>query len=131
MIPHARPRFVFTIVSLALAWAICLGGAAAQTPTPTPTPPPPPPYSPPDCGLDWRRMSHPEPLLNVTAQLFGVAPVSENDVWAVGTYRNESGANLNTLVKHWDGGEWRIVSSPNPGPQNALMDVSALSATDV
>jgi putative amidase-like protein len=58
--------------------------------------------------------------------LYGVAAVSANDVWAVGT----SGAS--TIIEHWNGASWSIISSPNPSTSNnVLRAVSAVSANDI
>ena len=63
--------------------------------------------------------------------LNGVAAVSANDVWAVGYYVNGSNVDQ-TLVEHWNGSAWSVVSSPNAGTgDNDLYGVAAVSATDV
>lgn len=61
--------------------------------------------------------------------LQGVAAVSASDVWAVGYYVND--VVTQTLVLHWDGTSWSIVSSPNPGDDNYLLGVAVVSASDV
>jgi hypothetical protein len=52
-----------------------------------------------------------------TAQnnLSAVAPISANDVWAVGYYSNSRLGNQGgkTLIEHWNGLTWSIVKSPN------------------
>jgi hypothetical protein len=63
--------------------------------------------------------------------LYDVAAIAEDDIWAVGTYRNAyktsngaaKGAGKGgegyitgqdeTLIVHWDGGRWTVVPSPN------------------
>ena len=63
--------------------------------------------------------------------LYGVDAISANDVWAVGFYEG-SDDRKQTLIEHWDGTAWVIVSSPNVGSEgNVLRGVSASSATDV
>ncbi|PZS05328.1 MAG: hypothetical protein DLM69_01040, partial [Candidatus Chloroheliales bacterium] len=53
-----------------------------------------------------------------------------NDVWAVGYYLN--GSADQTLVEHWDGAVWSVVTSPNLGSSgNYLYGVSALASNDV
>ena len=65
-----------------------------------------------------------------TATLAGVAALSAGDVWAVGYYL--IGSLEQTLVEHWDGTSWTIVSSPNVGTgNNQLNAVAAVSASDV
>src|ERR1700692_3270935 len=46
--------------------------------------------------------------------LYGVAAVSASNVWAVGYYQNNSGTTGPSLIEHWNGSKWRIISSPNP-----------------
>jgi len=62
--------------------------------------------------------------------LYGVAAVSANDVWAVGYYNNGTAAR--TLILHWDGTGWGLVSSPNHGSSsNELYGVTAVAANNV
>jgi hypothetical protein len=50
-------------------------------------------------------------------QLNAVAARGKNDVWAVGSSEALSGdiPVLKTLVMHWDGRSWTVVSTPNAG----------------
>src|SRR5579863_7146809 len=53
-----------------------------------------------------------------------VAAVSANDAWAVGS-------GLGTLIEHWNGTKWSIVTSPSPGSiGNFLNGVTAISTGD-
>ena len=56
----------------------------------------------------WTVVPSPNPASNRNI-LRGVGSISSNDVWAVG----ESGTQ--SLIEHWDGSAWTIVSSPSPG----------------
>jgi hypothetical protein len=59
--------------------------------------------------------------------LNGITAVSANDIWAVGSSHKSSGGSA-TLIEHWDGTGWTIISSPNPGTaSNSLSGVTALS----
>jgi hypothetical protein len=80
-------------------------------------------------GSVWSVVSSPNPAPFYN-YLYGVAAVSANDVWAVG---NDSfgGDHSDTLVEHWDGSVWSVVSSPTPGQYNGLNGVAAVSASDV
>ena len=60
-------------------------------------------------------------------ELRGVAAVSANDVWAVGSYDN----NNSSLTMHWDGTQWSVVPSPNPGSIGFLFGIAAVSANDI
>jgi hypothetical protein len=57
-------------------------------------------------GTSWSIVS--SPSFPNGGFLTGVAAVSANDAWAVGTASGSSSA----LVEHWDGTSWSIVSSP-------------------
>jgi hypothetical protein len=55
---------------------------------------------------------------------------SPSDVWAVGYDRSDENRHR-TLVLHWDGRQWEIVPSPDPGGEGSqLMDVAAVSPTE-
>jgi hypothetical protein len=65
-------------------------------------------------------------------QLDGVVAVAAKDVWAVGFARNPQTSVYRTLVEHYDGTAWRVVSSPNQGGNwNFLNSAAAVSANDV
>ena len=64
-------------------------------------------------------------------ELYGVAAVATDDVWAVG-YSPYSIASRRPLVEHWDGTQWRTVPTPDvPGPQSDLNAVTAIGPDDV
>ena len=73
----------------------------------------------------------PSPNGSSSSNLSGVAVVSANDVWAVGSSGNQrSGAQ--TLIEHWNGSSWSVVTSANPGSiYNTLYGVTAISAANV
>src|SRR5579875_1916068 len=83
-------------------------------------------------GTQWSIVSSPNPA-NAGNELYSVAAVSTNDVWAVGFSESTTaiGPIQPTLVEHWNGTQWSVVSSPSPGTQsNVLAGVAAVSATD-
>jgi hypothetical protein len=81
-------------------------------------------------GTQWQIVSNPNPSPEFN-NFYGVAAISENDAWAVGFYANSVGI-AQTLIEHWDGSTWSVVSSPNAGSQgNELLGVAAVSASDV
>jgi hypothetical protein len=69
-------------------------------------------------GKSWGIVSSPIPNAN-SSTLVGIAAVSANDIWAVGSIDSDQ-----TLTEHWDGTSWSIVSSPAVGQ---LEGVTALS----
>jgi hypothetical protein len=64
----------------------------------------------------------------VNSYLNGVAGASRDDVWAVGG-SDRSGPPYTSLVEHWDGRSWSIVSGASF--QGVLYGVTALGANDV
>lgn len=54
--------------------------------------------------------------------LSGVDTVSANDAWAVGKHG---------MIQHWDGVQWTIVSAPSASMDYDLVQVEAISSTDV
>ncbi len=81
------------------------------------------------CG-SWRSMPSPN-VGTSTNFLNGVAAVSSNNVWAVGTYGNGNGGF--TLVEHWDGTQWKVVVSPNikGSASDSLSGVAAITANNI
>jgi len=85
-------------------------------------------------GVQWTQISSPNPNPNPSSGLndfLAVEAISSNDVWAVG-YTYSSGNGQLNLIEHWDGVQWSIVPSPNPGANtNRLTGISALSSNDI
>jgi hypothetical protein len=82
-------------------------------------------------GSTWNVVPSPNPGSSspFDNQLSDVAAVSTSDIWAVGDYSNSQGGQ-DTLIEHWNGTKWKVVSSPNPGsnlyyPLSAVAEVSA------
>jgi hypothetical protein len=61
---------------------------------------------------DWARVPTPNAIDGHHNFLQGLDCVSPDDCWAVGHHNSPSGNR--TLVLHWDGQRWSLVSSPNP-----------------
>lgn len=83
----------------------------------------------------WQIVASPNPANTFQSVLNGVAMVSPQDVWAVGTNAFiTQGLTLqtDTLIEHWNGKQWSIVPSPNPSTvSNRLTSVAAITANDV
>jgi hypothetical protein len=62
-------------------------------------------------------------------ELLGVAALSANDAWAVGT-RAVNGV-FSPLAEHWNGTSWTVVSVPAPSNFNELYAVAMVSSSDV
>jgi hypothetical protein len=81
-------------------------------------------------GTTWSMVSIPNPSSTDT-QVNGVAAVSADDVWAVGSYAI-SGQNAKTLIEHWNGTAWNQVASPHAGTNGAgLAAITVVSASDI
>lgn len=80
-------------------------------------------------GKRWKVISSPNSAFALN-QLQAVTSTSANDVWAVGYYGPPNSASLQTLIEHWNGTQWSIVPSPDPGIGDNLFGVTALSATN-
>ncbi len=80
-------------------------------------------------GTGWGVVQSPTTQPQTNTHLVGVAASSANDVWAVGYY--EANYQSTTLVEHWDGKQWSIISSPNIQQENTLAGVVVVSANDV
>src|SRR5438477_597558 len=82
-------------------------------------------------GLKWRKVNTPALNTNDNAAFNGVIALATNNVYAVGYQPATNGAVL-TLIEHWDGLSWKVVSSPNGNNTgNVLSGVSAVSPTDL
>ena len=81
-------------------------------------------------GTSWTIVASPNPP-SVASYLSTVAAVATNDVWVAGHYLDNTGI-YRTLVEHWDGTSWMIISSPNAGDgDNALNGIAAASSNDI
>lgn len=84
-------------------------------------------------GSAWSIVPSPNPGTGLN-ELFGVTAIASNDVWAVGDFNSASGPLIEStiLIEHWDGSQWSVVSSPNPGTfANRLNAVTALASNNV
>jgi len=81
-------------------------------------------------GSNWSVINSPNVGTNPSL-LYATAASSTNDVWAVGLSYNP-GNPSQTLIEHWNGKKWKVVSSPNAGSgSNSLYGVAASSPRDV
>lgn len=80
-------------------------------------------------GSAWSAVASPN-VSNRWHELLDVEMISSNDVWAVGDSRN-IGEDYRTLILHWNGSAWSVVSSPNEPGDNILTGVSAHAPNDV
>lgn len=83
-------------------------------------------------GVFWDTPS--QIVLPPQSVLNSILEIAPNNVWAVGAYPPQNDPSFSqTLVLHWDGKRWQMVSSPNmpfPG-RNTLTALSAVSSRDI
>jgi len=65
----------------------------------------------------------------INNELFGIAAVSRDDIWAVG--RSYSFSQSQELIVHWNGENWSVVPCPHPGDYGWLRGVAVVSDKDV
>jgi hypothetical protein len=81
-------------------------------------------------GTVWSVIPSPSPgaLQNI---LFGVAALSDNDVWAVGGNQDSNGL-WHTLTEHWNGSAWSVVNAVDAGSSgNQFYAVKAIASNNV
>ena len=81
-------------------------------------------------GSSWTIVDAENPAAGIN-RLAGVSAVNSTDVWAVGFRRESDSTSPQTLVEHWDGLRWVVVTSPSPGRTAALTSVDAVASDDV
>ena len=82
-------------------------------------------------GTKWSISSSPS-VGSFINNLGGVVVISPNDIWAVGESLNSISDNARTLIEHWDGVKWSVVSSPNvEAASNNLSGVAAVSSSNI
>jgi hypothetical protein len=82
-------------------------------------------------GSGWVIFPSPTPANNWASILTGVTCVSVSDCWTVGYQALNYPAYTVTLIEHYDGTSWTIVSSPNPGSlSNYLEAVKCVNASN-
>ena len=65
-------------------------------------------------GTQWAVVPSPN-YGTFDSYLLDVDALATNDIWAVGRADDDSQFRNVTLVLHWDGTQWSVVPSPNPG----------------
>lgn len=80
-------------------------------------------------GSSWRIVA--SPSTGQSDILEGVQALSASNVWAVGVSNSHNGAVSKTLIDHWNGTSWTIVSSPNQGDGDDLHAIAALTPGNI
>ncbi len=82
-------------------------------------------------GTQWTIVTSPNGAIGGINILAGATGTASDDVWAAGyDYSNSNPSQ--TLIMHWDGTQWTIISSPNVGTEsNSISGVAAVSSSDI
>lgn len=81
-------------------------------------------------GRSWSVIPSPSPGARQNI-LYGVAAISDNDVWAVGADQDADGL-WHTLTEHWDGSSWSVVPAIDAGVSgNQFYALDAVSSNSV
>ena len=81
-------------------------------------------------GTVWSVVPSPSPGAQQNI-LFGVAAISDSDVWAIGGDQDANGL-WHTLTEHWNGSAWSIVDAVDAGASgNQFYAVKALTSNSV
>jgi hypothetical protein len=87
----------------------------------------------PACSISWTQVPSPNPSMNgKDVNLYGVAAISDDDVWAVG-YWTDGYQHYRPLTMHFDGQRWKPVQSAPVGPTDGgtFFGVAGTSSSDV
>jgi hypothetical protein len=79
-------------------------------------------------GVSWTIVTSPNTRTTEQNFLYGVTCASTANCWSVGF--SYGTGNDQTLVEHWDGNTWSIVSSPNAAGNSQLYSITCASASD-
>ncbi|MGB8344370.1 MAG: hypothetical protein WCD86_05770 [Ktedonobacteraceae bacterium] len=87
-------------------------------------------------GTKWSVIASPSPGTGSLGSLLnGVTTLSSGNVWAVGQYYpSNSSTSEETLVEHWTGSRWKVVTSPNSPSGvsgNGLFSVTSETKTNI
>src|SRR5579884_1109875 len=82
-------------------------------------------------GNSWTRMRRPVPAGAENVALQNASADASDDLWLVGYWEGITGPPLRSLVEHWDGNAWHIVSSATTPGYATLGGVRALSPGNV
>ncbi len=81
-------------------------------------------------GTQWGSVA--SPSVGAENRLWSMSATSASDIWAVGDYIEPTQGLLRTLVEHWDGTRWTVLSSVDGSTENnQLLSVSALAPLDM
>ena len=81
-------------------------------------------------GTVWSVIPSPSPGARQNI-LYGIAAITDSDVWAVGAQEDASGL-WHTLTEHWDGSTWSLVNAVDAGANgNQFYAVKAVASNNI
>jgi hypothetical protein len=80
-------------------------------------------------GTSWSVVPSPSVGTDSNSLEAVASAISGSDVWAVGNHNN--GTVYQSLVEHWDGTAWSVVTSPDVGTFDILYGVVAVSSSNI
>ncbi len=80
-------------------------------------------------GSAWSIVATPNPSSSTLNVFNGVDCVSSVDCWATGLGNGTSSADV-SLIEHWNGSAWSLVTAPSPGSVSILGGVDCVSTVD-
>jgi hypothetical protein len=79
-------------------------------------------------GMGWTAVDVPQPG-SQRDLLYSVSASTPSDIWAVGDQQGADG-KFQTLAEHWDGQQWSVVPTPDPGSSGNHLFGVAMGGTD-
>ena len=110
---HANQLNAVTVVSATDAWAV----GSENT-----NPPGSSPLIEHFDGTSWTQVA--SPVVHGSSSLNGIAAASATDIYAIGSTITPNPLKFSTVIEHFDGNSWSVISSPSPGIYNALNGVA-------
>jgi hypothetical protein len=80
-------------------------------------------------GSTWQVSKSPSPGQLLGTSLTGVAATSGSNAWAVGSFSN--GTANQTLIEHWNGTNWQVQPSDNPGGSSSDDELNGIGASSL
>ena len=80
-------------------------------------------------GAAWSVVPEPNVTVSPVVGIQDVAVISASNVWVVGTHL--VGSSAQSLVLHWDGTAWSVVTTPTLPSRNGLNRLAVLSTSDI
>jgi hypothetical protein len=84
-------------------------------------------------GVSWQVVASPNAVASSQNVLNSVDAIAPDDVWAAGffTSSTQSASDTHTLLEHWDGQQWSLVTLPASLVYGSFNSIRAVSASDI